>query len=119
MKVAVTSTGTDLESRVDPRFGRARNFILVDSETGEFEVVDNKQNVNAAQGAGVQAAQNVAEAGAEAVVSGNVGPKAFEILAAAEIPVYLVDDCTVQEAVERFKRGELKKQETANVNGHW
>ena len=77
MKVAVTSQGQDLRSPVDPRFGRAKCFIVLDMETGVFCAVDNSQNLNAAQGAGIQAARNVVESGATAAITGHVGPKAF------------------------------------------
>ena len=77
MKVIVTSQGRELNSPVDPRFGRAKYFIVVDTETGDLSAADNSQNLNALQGAGIQAATNVIDAGAEAVVTGHVGPKAF------------------------------------------
>ena len=82
MKIAVTSQGPDLNSQVDPRFGRAKSFLVVDTETGEFSVHDNTQNLNAAQGAGIQAGRTVVDLGVSAVVTGNVGPKAFATLQA-------------------------------------
>ena len=120
MKVAVTSEGSELSSAVDPRFGRAKYFILVDDESGEFEARDNQQNLNAAQGAGIQAGRNVIEMGAEAVITGNVGPNAIKTLHAGEIKVYLCQaGLTVQEAVNSLKAGELKLVDQANVEGHW
>ena len=68
MKIAVTSRGAELDSEVDPRFGRARYFVIVDTDTGESRAVDNEQNLNAAQGAGIQAAQLVATQGVEALL---------------------------------------------------
>ncbi len=119
MKMAITASGNTLASNLDPRFGRASNFIVVDTETDGFTVHDNRQNLNAAQGAGIQAAQNVVALGVQAVVSGNAGPNAFRVLNAAGIDVYLCGDGTVGDAVARFKKGELKKIEAANVDGHW
>ena len=119
MKIAVTSQGKDLGSPVDPRFGRARYFIVVDTETGEFSVHDNAQNVNAAQGAGIQAGRTVVELGVKALITGNVGPKAFATLQAANIKVYPTASGTVKEAVEKFKAGELHPADGANVEGHW
>ncbi|MDD5706387.1 MAG: NifB/NifX family molybdenum-iron cluster-binding protein [Kiritimatiellae bacterium] len=119
MKIAITATGDALTSGLDPRFGRARYFIVVDTESDAFTAHDNRQNLNAAQGAGIQAAQNVAGLGAQAVISGNVGPKAFRALNAAEIAVYLCGEGTVADAVRRFKAGELKRADDANVEGHW
>ena len=121
MKVAITSSGNSLDSPLDLRFGRAQNFIVVDMDTGAHEVVSNDQNVNAAQGAGIQAGKNVIDTGAEAVITGNVGPKAYQTLHAAQIKVYVYPDenATVQEALERFKKGELQETAEANVSGHW
>ena len=120
MKVAVTSSGEGKDSVVDTRFGRAKRFILVDTETEESTVEDNTQNLNAVQGAGIQAAQNVVELGAEAVITGNVGPKAFRVLQSAEIKMYLCDaEVTVGQAIEQLKAGELKQVDQANVEGHW
>jgi len=119
MKVAITSTGTTKDAQMDLRFGRAQYFIIADTQTGEFEAVPNSQNLNAAQGAGIQSAQTVAKQGAEAVITGHVGPKAFRTLAAAGIKIYLVDNLTVEEAIERLKKGELTITSTADVESHW
>jgi len=119
MKIAISAQGTDLASEVDPRFGRAKYFIVVDTETNEFNVHDNAQNVNALQGAGIQAAKNVADTGAQAVVSGNVGPKAFATLNAAGIDMYVGMSGTVQDAVNAFKAGTLQKTQSANVGARW
>ena len=86
MKIAITSQGPSLDSLVDPRFGRAKHFILADTEADAFTAHDNAQNLNAPQGAGIQAAQTVARLGAEAVLTGHVGPKAFAVLKAAISP---------------------------------
>ena len=77
MKIAITSQGKELESPVDPRFGRAKFFIVADTEQEGFTVADNGQNLNAAQGAGIQAGRNVVDLGVQAVITGHVGPKAF------------------------------------------
>ena len=119
MKLAITSQGQDLGSEVDERFGRAKFFVTIDTETGAFEAHDNTQNLNAAQGAGIQAARNVADLGAEAVVTGNVGPKAFSALQAANIRVHIGATGSVQNALEAFKAGKLRHADEANVDGHW
>jgi predicted Fe-Mo cluster-binding NifX family protein len=111
--------GNEMSSAVDSRFGRARYFIVVDTETGEFSAHDNAQNLNAAQGAGIQAGQNVADLGVEAVVTGNVGPKAFRVLQAAKVKIFIGAAGTVQEAVEAVKAGQLQAVDQANVDGHW
>jgi len=119
MKVAITSQGMDMNSAVDPRFGRAKYFIVVDTETGEFSARDNSQNLNALQGAGIQAGRNVIELGVEAVITGNVGPKAFATLQAGNVKIYIGASGTVADAVEKFKAGELECVSKANVEGRW
>ena len=119
MKIIITSEGTSLESPVDPRFGRAKHFLLMDTDTGEFSAHDNTQNLNAAQGAGIQAAQSAARLGAEAVLTGHVGPKAFTTLQAANIAVYTCVSGTVKEAIEQFNSGRLAPAKNADVEGHW
>ena len=119
MKIVITSAGNDLSAAVDSRFGRAINFILYDTDAGTFTVHDNRQNLNAMQGAGIQAAQNVADLGADAVISGHVGPKAFAVLQKAGIEMYTGATGTIQDAIDAFANGTLKKTDSATVDGHW
>jgi len=119
MKIAITSQGPDLKSAVDPRFGRAPWFIVADTETGEFEAVNNQENVNALQGAGVQAADLVSRHGVQYLLTGHCGPNAFRTLTAAGVNVIVGVEGTVAEAIERFKRGELAPAERPNVEGRW
>lgn len=119
MKIVVTSQGMDMDSPVDPRFGRARAFVLVDTETGSFQGVDNAQNLQAAQGAGIQAGRRVVELGAEAVLTGHVGPKAFATLQAGGVRVCTGATGTVAQAVEQFQAGQLDEATGADVEGHW
>lgn len=119
MKIAITTSGNDLQSPVDQRFGRAKAFLVLDTETGEYEVVDNKQNLNAAQGAGIQSATSVANLGVKAVITGNCGPKAHVTLSAAGIEIFLGAEGTVGEMVEKFKKGELEPAGGPNKEGHW
>ena len=119
MKVAVTSQGQELSSEIDPRFGRARWLVVVDTETGKSEVRDNTVNLNAAQGAGIQTGQNVANLGVDAVITGNIGPNAFRTLSAAGVRTLLAKKQTVAEAIDVFKAGGLKEVDQANVEGHW
>ena len=119
MKIAIASTGTDPQSAVDLRFGRARYFLVVDTETHDWSVHDNAQNLNAAQGAGIQAGQQVSGLGVDAVISGNYGPKAFQVLNTAGIRAYRTDAGPVEEAVRKFNAGELTEASEANVAGHW
>jgi predicted Fe-Mo cluster-binding NifX family protein len=119
MKIAVTAQGPDPGSLVDPRFGRAHFFRVVDCETGQQTVVDNQAGANAVQGAGIQAAQTLAKLGVEAVVTGHVGPKAWTTLQAARIQVYTVNGGTVEQAVEGVMARRLIPLTGANVQGHW
>lgn len=108
MKICVTSSGDKLDSAVDPRFGRCAYFIIVDPESLEFKVIPNP-NAAAAGGAGIQSAQLVAKEGAEAVVTGNVGPNAFQTLASLGLKAYAGAAGTVKEAVQMYKEGKFKE----------
>jgi len=119
MKVIVTAQGNELSSEIDLRFGRAKWLIVFDLETGDFQAHDNELNLNAAQGAGIQTGRNIASLGADAVITGNVGPNAFKTLNAAKVKVLLSKASTVQDALDLFKAGELKEVDRANVEGHW
>jgi len=119
MKIAITSTGKDLDALVDPRFGRAGHFILFDTRDRSFSVLENEQNLNAPQGAGIQAGRTIVESGAEVLITGNCGPKAFDVLSSAGIRVFIGVDGTVREALEAFKNGSLEEAGEANVEGHW
>lgn len=119
MKIAVTSKGRDLDSPVDPRFGRAAYIIVVDTATMDFEVIDNSANVNAFKGAGIQTATAVSDKGAEALLTGFCGPNAFKTLQAAGVRVANDVTGTVRQAVEAFTGGKLAFADQANVEGHW
>jgi predicted Fe-Mo cluster-binding NifX family protein len=119
MKIAVTAQGRDLDAPVDPRFGRAKFFVIVDTETGDFSAADNTQNLSAAQGAGIQAGRNVVELGVQAVITGHVGPKAFTTLQAGGIDIYTGATGTVADAIDQFKSDKLKQSTGADVEGHW
>jgi predicted Fe-Mo cluster-binding NifX family protein len=119
MRVAFSTAGEDLSASLDPRFGRADRFLIVDTENGSLSVVDNRQSLTAAQGAGVQSAQHVADASVDAVITGHCGPKAYRALQAAEIRVFYADNGTVGEALDRFLAGELTVATDADVDSHW
>jgi len=119
MKVVVTAQGSNLDSPVDPRFGRARYFLLIDTDTGQFTAHDNVQNLNAPQGGGIQAAQTVAQVGAEAVLTGNVGPQAFATLQAGQVAIHAGATGTVRQALEEWRSGRLPPAAKATVEGHW
>ena len=119
MKVAVSSSGKTLESDIDPRFGRASYFLIVDTDTFNFEVKPNDQNMNLPQGAGIQAGKTVANCGVDALITGNCGPKAYNVLQAAGIKVVTGINGSVKEVVEKFKNNSLEYSQGPNVDGHW
>jgi predicted Fe-Mo cluster-binding NifX family protein len=113
MKIAVTSTGKTLDSQVDSRFGRAAYFIIVDTETMDFSIIEN-ENV-AAGGIGIISAKAVIDVGTQAVLTGNCGPNAHRSLSAAGIKLYVGVAGTITEAVELFKNGKLTETTEPNV----
>jgi len=115
MKICITSSGQSVEDAIDPRFGRCQYFILVDTESMQLEAIQNPA-ISAGGGAGIQAAQLVAEKGAEVVLTGNVGPNAFETLHAAGIDVITGVRGAVSDAIESFKRGSLKPVQGPTVS---
>jgi predicted Fe-Mo cluster-binding NifX family protein len=119
MKIAVTSAGKDLNADLDPRFGRAAYFIIVDSDTMDFEAVENRQNLNLPQGAGIQAGKTIVDNKAEVLITGHCGPKAFKVLRAAGVKIVTGGSGKVAENIERFKKGELEPASEADVDEHW
>ena len=119
MKVCVTSQGPDLASDVDPRFGRARFFVIYDDEADTSEVIDNEQNVNAGGGAGVQSATDIAARNCEWVLSGHVGPKAFSVLQAAGIKVATGVSGAVADVLKQFREGAVQETAAADVRSRW
>ena len=118
MKLAVTAKGKTLEDQVDARFGRCPYFVLVDSESLEFEAIENP-NSTLGGGAGIQSAQVMSENDVQAVLTGNCGPNAYRTLAAAEIEVFAGASGTVREAVEQYKSGQLSASQGPNVASHF
>jgi predicted Fe-Mo cluster-binding NifX family protein len=108
MKVVVSATSASLDAQVDPRFGRCPYFMIVDAETMNFEAVPNTA-AGAMSGAGIQAAQTIANKGVQAVLTGSVGPNAFQALSAAGVSIITGVSGTVREAVKKFKSGQLQK----------
>lgn len=118
MKIAFPTSGFDLDSSLDGRFGRAARFLLVDPETGAVELLENGRNVDAAQGSGIQSAQAILAAGAGILVSTHCGPKAFKVLQAAKIPVLRCDPGPIRGILEQYRAGTLQKMEGPDRAGH-
>ena len=119
MKIAVSSKGKNLSSTIDPRFGRAKWFIIVDTDSDAVAAIPNKQNLNSPQGAGIQSAANLARQRVQCVITGHCGPNAFKTLRSQAIDVITVTKGTVQEALDKFNEGELKSINAPDVEGHW
>jgi predicted Fe-Mo cluster-binding NifX family protein len=118
MKICVSASSDSLDANVDSRFGRCPYFVIVDSETMEYTVISNDSG-NAAHGAGIQAAQTVANMGVKVVLTGNVGPNAFNVLSATGIKIVTGASGNVRDAIEKFKNGQLKEVGSPTVGGHF
>lgn len=119
MRIAVTSTGKDLSSDMDLRFGRAEYFIVVDPESMEYEVVENRQNLNLPQGAGIQAGKTIVDNHVDVLITGNLGPNAFKVLKNAGIRIMIGTEGSIRDVILKYKNGELKSFQGPSVEGHW
>ena len=117
MRICVTATAGDLNAQVDPRFGRCQYFVFVDSDTMAFEAMPNEA-IAAPGGAGIQAAQTVVNKGVDVLVSGNIGPNAFQVLSTAGVKIATGAYGTVKEAVEMYKAGRLSETGISTVAAH-
>lgn len=118
MKICVSAVANSLDAQLDPRFGRCPYFVIVDLESMQFEAIPNNAS-GAMGGAGIQAAQTIAGKGVTVLITGNVGPNAFQALSAAGIKIATGAFGTVRESVEKFKRGELRETGAPTVGGHF
>lgn len=115
-KVAVTSTGQELESQMDSRFGRCAYFAVVDP-SGSMSVVSNDAR-ELSNGAGIQAAKQIIDMKIGTVVTGDVGPNAFRVLSAAGVRVFVGGSGTIREAMERYRNGSLREASTPTAPSH-
>jgi predicted Fe-Mo cluster-binding NifX family protein len=119
MRIAVSAMGKDLDAQLDPRFGRA-TYLLIVGENGSIEeVIDNKANLNAMRGAGIQAGKMLADRKVDVLLTGHCGPNAFKTLNAVGIKIGVNLKGTVREAVESLNRKEVQFASEPNVEGHW
>lgn len=118
MKIAISAMGATLEAEIDPRFGRCRYFIVADPDTMEFEALENS-GAMAGGGAGISTAQTIGGKGVEAVLTGNCGPNAYQVLTAAGIKVVTGVSGKVQDAIQNYKSGKLKASSQPNVGEHF
>jgi predicted Fe-Mo cluster-binding NifX family protein len=118
MKIAISASSSDFGASVDPRFGRCPYFLFIDTETMEFEAVENP-NISSASGAGIQSAQLIANKGAKALLTGSCGPNAFQTLQAAGVEVIVGVMGSIKEAVEQYKAGKFQPIAQPNVPSHF
>jgi len=118
MKIAISATGSTLDAEVDPRFGRCQYFIIADPEAMEFEALDNS-SATAAGGAGISAAQMIAGKGVEAVLTGNCGPNAYQVLSSAGIKVITGVSGKIKDVISDYRAGKLTASAQANVPDHF
>ncbi|MHC1605664.1 MAG: NifB/NifX family molybdenum-iron cluster-binding protein [Candidatus Methanofastidiosia archaeon] len=118
MKIALSTMGDSIESTVEPRFGRCANFVIVDSETSQTNVIRNEAAF-ARGGAGIKAAEAVIKEGALVVITGNVGPNAFATLSAANINVITGASGIIKDVIEQYKNGKLSTTSSHTVNAHF
>ncbi len=119
MKIAITSQGETLEAQAEERFGRCRWILIIDTETGNWVARDNEIQRDAVQGAGIQTAEKILREEVDCVVTGHCGPKAFRVLQAAGIKIYLGAEGTGAKVLKDYQEGKLKLAETSDVEGHW
>ena len=119
MKIAFTTSGDDLSSKLDSRFGRAPKFLIYDLDVDRFEVIDNKQNLNAAQGAGIQSAETVIRSGAKVLLTGDCGPKASQVLKSAGVKIFIATAESITDALEQYRSGKLSEADDRGIKGYW
>ena len=118
MKICVTSIGNNIDSDVDPRFGRCKYFLIIDTDSMNVNPISN-ESMMASGGAGIQAAQMVAKTGAKTVITGNIGPNAFQTLKAADIKIITGVNGKIKDVVERFNQGKLEEIDSPSVGSHF
>ena len=118
MKIAISAEGADINNEVDPRFGRCRYFIVVDMDTGKFEAFDNSSAASGG-GAGISAAQMISGKGIEAILTGNCGPNAYQVLSSAGIKVITGVSGKIKDAIEKYKQGDYSESQKPNVTDHF
>lgn len=119
MKIAVPTNGDNLNSKISKSFGRAKRFLVVDSETVEFEIIENTQNLQAEQGAGIQSAQSAIKAGGDTIITLHCGPKAYRVLTESGARVIAGNEGSIRQNIEWFNEGLLSTMNCANKESHW
>jgi len=120
MLIGISSIEKSLDSKIDTRFGRSKYFIIYDTNSKKFTVLDNEVNLSVAQGAGIQTAQNLVNQNIEVLLTNNCGPKAFKVLSISNVKIYITGtNSTVSEAINEFNSNKLNLMKDPNVEAHW
>jgi predicted Fe-Mo cluster-binding NifX family protein len=119
MKIAIPAVENKETANIESRFGRTPWFMVFDTETKKWESIENSTNLQAVQGAGIQSAETLVRNGINAVLTPHCGPKAFRVLLAGGVSVYIGATGTVENAMKEYEAGNLKLSESADVDGHW
>ena len=118
MKICITSTQDNINADIDMRFGRCRYFLIIDTDTMNVDAISN-ESIMESGGAGVKAAQTVAKTGVKTVITGNIGPNAFQTLKAAGINIITGADGTIKEIIDKFKNNEYETIKSPSVGNHF
>jgi predicted Fe-Mo cluster-binding NifX family protein len=118
MKIAFSTSGNDLSAEMDSSFGRARKFLIYDLNDNSVEIIDNDKNLNAAQGAGIQSAENVIRSGAKVLITGDCGPKAYHVLSSAGVKIFKTSALNVAAALDQYRSGKLSEAGTTGIKGY-
>jgi len=119
MKIIIPTNGDNLDSDISKSFGRAKRFLVVDSKSMKFDIVENTQNMQSAQGAGIQSAQSAIKSGGDIVITIHLGPKAYRVLSESGVRLYVGANGSIKQNIEEFQKGTLGAMTNHNVEGHW
>jgi predicted Fe-Mo cluster-binding NifX family protein len=119
MKIAFTTSGDDLSAKLDSRFGRAPKFLIYDLDVNSFEIIDNKQNLNEGQGAGIRSAETIIRSGAKVLFTGDCGPKACRVLDGANVKICITTAETIEDALAQYRSGNLSESNNQGIKGYW
>lgn len=108
MKIAISATGSNLDSLLDVRFGRCTYFQIHDSETGDFVVIENQGQMSGG-GAGIVASQQLIDEKIDVIITGNLGPNAFEVIEKAQVKAYKSEEISIEKVLENFNNGNLER----------
>ncbi len=119
MKIVIPTDGENLKSTISKSFGRSKKFLVADSSSMDFEIIENIQNMESAQGAGIQSAQSAVKSGGDVLITLNCGPKAYKVLTESGVRVYTGIDGSIEENIKKLNNSELNLMNDANKEGHW